>query len=78
MTVAFNDAVILTRMLRPGGDMGLGEGKEGMEDWDSIAEGLRGWFWERKKLAGVVNVLSMALYDLFGGSEGQSYSIVGS
>ena len=72
MTVAFNDAVILTRMLKPGGDMGLAPGREGMEDWDRIAEGLRGWFWERKNLSGVVNVLSMALYDLFGGSDGES------
>ena len=75
MTVAFNDAVILTRMLRPGGDMGLGEGREGLEDWGKIAEGLRHWFWERKNLAGVVNVLSMALYDLFGGSEGESREV---
>lgn len=72
MTVAFNDAVILTRMLRPGGDMGLSAGREGLDDWGKIAEGLRGWFWERKNLAGTVNVLSMALYDLFGGSDGQS------
>ena len=69
MTVAFNDAVILTRMLSPGGDMGLAPGREGLEDWDKIAAGLRSWFWERKALSGVVNVLSIALYDLFGGSE---------
>lgn len=71
MTVAFNDAVILTRMLRPGGDMGLPAGREGLEDWNKIASGLRTWFWERKNLAGTVNVLSMALYDLFGGSDGE-------
>ena len=71
MTVAFNDAVLLTPMLAPGGTLGLKEGKEGLEDWDTIAEGLREWWWKRKNLAGVVNVLSMALYDLFGGADGQ-------
>ena len=69
MTVAFNDAVILSAMLAPGGSLGLHAGREGLEEWSKIAEGLREWFWERKKLAGVVNVLSMALYDLFGGAD---------
>lgn len=69
MTVAFNDAVILSSMLAPNGSLGLKEGRQGLEDWDRVAEGLREWFWERKKLAGVVNVLSMALYDLFGGAD---------
>ena len=71
MTVAFNDAVLLTELLRPGGEIGLKDGREGLEDWEKIRGGLRGWFWKRKNLAGVVNVLSMALYDLFGGSEGE-------
>ena len=76
MTVAFNDAVILSSMLAPGGRLGLGEGREGLEDWDTVADGLREWFWERKHLAGVVNVLSMALYDLFGGADRESRSII--
>jgi squalene monooxygenase len=42
-----------------------------LEDWDRVGEGLREWFWRRKSLAGVVNVLSMALYDLFGGADGE-------
>jgi squalene monooxygenase len=71
MTVAFNDAVILSEHLRPNGKMGLAAGREGLEDWDKIAVGLREWWWERKGLAGTVNVLSMALYDLFGGAEGE-------
>ena len=33
---------------------------------------LRAWFWERKKLASVVNIMSVALYDLFGGADGMS------
>lgn len=79
MTVAFNDAVLLTEYLKPGGKLrrkpweeGLAPGREGLEDWDKIAERLREWFWERKQLSGVVNVLSMALYSLFGGSDSTS------
>nr|ODO01138.1 squalene monooxygenase [Cryptococcus depauperatus CBS 7855] len=76
MTVAWHDALLLTEYLRPGGKLrakpheaGLEAGREGLEDWEPIAERLREWFWERKKLSGVVNVLSMALYTLFGGSD---------
>jgi len=76
MTVAFNDAVILSSMLAPGGSLGLSAGREGLQDWDKVAEGLREWFWERKKLAGVVNVLSMALYDLFGGADHSEFGVL--
>lgn len=68
MTVAFNDAVLLTHYLGP---ERLGAGREGLEDWGKVAEGLREWFWERKKVSGVINVMSMALYDLFGGADGE-------
>ncbi|OCF40012.1 squalene monooxygenase [Kwoniella heveanensis CBS 569] len=67
MTVAWNDAVLLTEYLRPSAD--LPAGREGLEDWDKVAEKLREWFWARKHLSGVVNVLSMALYSLFGGAD---------
>ncbi|ORX40274.1 squalene epoxidase-domain-containing protein [Kockovaella imperatae] len=76
MTVAFNDAVILSDMLAPGGRLNLKPGREGLEDWETIAGGLRDWFWERKHLAGVVNVLSMALYDLFGGADHPEFSVL--
>ncbi|OWZ62386.1 squalene monooxygenase [Cryptococcus neoformans Bt85] len=83
MTVAFNDAVLLTEYLKPGGKLrrkpweeGLAPGREGLEDWDKIAERLREWFWERKQLSGVVNVLSMALYSLFGGSDKADLAIL--
>ena len=69
MTVAFNDAVLLREYLGP---ERLGQGKEGLEDWDKVAEGVREWFWRRKEVSGVVNVLSMALYSLFGGADGMS------
>lgn len=70
MTVAFSDAVLLTEYLRP--SVRLPAGRDGLEDWEKVSEGLREWFWRRKGLAGVVNVLSMALYDLFGGADGES------
>lgn len=69
MTVAFNDAVLLREYLGP---ERLGEGKEGLEDWARVSEGVREWFWKRKEVSGVVNVLSMALYSLFGGADGMS------
>ncbi|KAL7424333.1 Squalene epoxidase [Cryptotrichosporon argae] len=67
MTVAFHDAVLLTDYLRPSN--ALPAGRDGLERWDVIAARLRDWFWARKKLAGTVNVLSFALYDLFGGAD---------
>lgn len=75
MTVAFNDAVLLTEILRPSED--LPAGREGLE-WEKVAPKLRDWFWERKKLASVVNILSVALYDLFGGADGELFSSVSS
>jgi len=67
MTVAFHDAVLLTQYLRP--DAELPAGREGLERWDVISDRLKDWFWARKSLAGTVNVLSIALYDLFGGAQ---------
>ncbi|WWC70525.1 uncharacterized protein I206_104476 [Kwoniella pini CBS 10737] len=67
MTVAFNDALILSKYLKPSET--LPKGRQGLEDWNEISEVLKKWFWERKQLSGVVNVLSMALYSLFGGAD---------
>jgi squalene monooxygenase len=69
MTVAFSDAVHLTEMLRP--SELLPAGRDGLE-WEKVAPLLRAWFWERKRLASVVNIMSVALYDLFGGADGMS------
>jgi squalene monooxygenase len=60
MTVALHDAVLLTRHLAPS------ESLEDLSEWETIRRRLQSWHWERKHLAGVVNVLSIALYDLFG------------
>lgn len=67
MTVALHDAVLLARALAPGA--ALPAGRAGLERWDVIAPRLQDWFWARKDLAGTVNVLSIALYDLFGGTD---------
>ena len=74
MTVAFADAVLLTKYLSPNED--LPAGREGLEDWSKIAEKVRRWFWERKHLSAVVNILSIALYDLFGGANGQLFYLL--
>lgn len=70
MTVAFNDAVILTRMLGGGEVVGELEGdKRGVVDLESsldVTERLEEWHWERKAMASCINVLAMALYSLFG------------
>ncbi|KAJ4485590.1 squalene epoxidase [Lentinula aciculospora] len=60
MTVAFNDVVILRNLLAQ---------VEDLSRWDEITEGLRRWHWERKPLASTVNILSVALYDLFGAND---------
>ncbi|KAJ3869241.1 squalene epoxidase-domain-containing protein [Lentinula novae-zelandiae] len=60
MTVAFNDIVILRDILAQVGDF---------SHWDEIREGLRRWHWDRKSLASTVNILSVALYDLFGAND---------
>lgn len=40
-----------------------------LADWAAYAPELSAWHWQRKKLASVVNVLSVALYDLFGADD---------
>jgi squalene monooxygenase len=57
MTVALNDVVFLRSL--------LGQ----VDDWSdlsSIQKLLSSWHWQRKPLASTVNILSVALYDLFG------------
>lgn len=79
MTVAFNDAVLLTGML--GGDKQVGElkadsrGPVDLQSWLDVSERLEEWHWERKAVASCINVLAMALYSLFG-ADGQSRSLI--
>ncbi|THH07955.1 hypothetical protein EW145_g3021 [Phellinidium pouzarii] len=60
MTVAFNDVVILTDLLRSVQDL---------DDWECISQILHAWHWSRKPLGSTINILSIALYDLFGAED---------
>jgi squalene monooxygenase len=57
MTVALNDVVMLSQLL---GQV------ESLGDWDQISDMLHKWHWGRKPLSSTINILSVALYDLFG------------
>ncbi|KAH7100953.1 SE-domain-containing protein [Auriculariales sp. MPI-PUGE-AT-0066] len=56
MTVALTDVVMLAALLR---DVEF-------TDWAAVMCALQEWTWNRKPLAATINVLSIALYDLFG------------
>ncbi|KZT66938.1 SE-domain-containing protein [Daedalea quercina L-15889] len=60
MTVAFNDVVVLQDLLRDVNDFG---------DWRQISHVLHRWHWRRKQFASTINILSVALYDLFGADD---------
>lgn len=57
MTVAFNDVVLLRDLLLD---------VKNLADWSEISVALKRWYWARKPLASTINILSVALYDLFG------------
>jgi squalene monooxygenase len=57
MTVALNDVVILSQLLCQ---------VEHLDDWDEVSDLLHDWHWSRKPLSSTINILSVALYDLFG------------
>ena len=63
MTVAFADALVLSGMLA-----GIVNGGDDLSNWEAVSDVLHQWFWERKGLAPTINVLSVALYELFGAS----------
>jgi squalene monooxygenase len=58
MTVAFNDAVLLSHLLAP-------EIVPDLADTTAVLEQMRIFHWDRKSLSGVVNILAQALYSLF-------------
>ncbi|KAI1789083.1 SE-domain-containing protein [Ganoderma leucocontextum] len=60
MTCAFNDVVILRDLLLD---------VKNLADWEEVSPVLNRWFWARKPLASTVNILSVALYDLFGADD---------
>ncbi|KAH9933976.1 squalene monooxygenase [Epithele typhae] len=60
MTVAFNDVVILRDLLLDA---------KHLADWPEMSKLLNRWHWARKPLSSTVNILSVALYDLFGADD---------
>ncbi|TRM68643.1 squalene epoxidase-domain-containing protein [Schizophyllum amplum] len=66
MTVALHDVVILTRLLSQQAEKSK---QHPFGDWSAMNDILRKWYWERKALASTINILSVALYDLFGAED---------
>jgi hypothetical protein len=77
MTVALKDVVLLTQILSPFLQAPSRNVMEGSDppsvvplpisvDWDELREPLREWHWSRKAFSTTINILSVALYDLFG------------
>jgi squalene monooxygenase len=56
MTVVLHDIVILTQLLKTMHNLG---------DWDEMLALLHWWHWGRKPLVSSINILSVALYNLF-------------
>jgi squalene monooxygenase len=66
MTVALHDAVVLRDLLGTLTDF---------KDWSKMKKVLHRWHWDRKPLASTVNILSFALYDLFG-ADGEDLQVL--
>jgi len=64
MTVAFNDAVILSELLDPSVVPSLG-------DSDAVHKAMETLYWRRKYMTGIVNTLAQALYALFAANDPQ-------
>ncbi|PPJ54738.1 hypothetical protein CBER1_06872 [Cercospora berteroae] len=64
MTVAFNDAVLLSELLAP-------EVVPDLSDSKLILQQMRTFHWRRKSLTSVINILAQALYALFGADDAQ-------
>jgi len=65
MTVAFADVLLISGLLAEIVNRG-----DDLSNWEAVSDVLHQWFWERKALAPTINVLSVALYELFGASSG--------
>jgi squalene monooxygenase len=66
MTVALSDAYIVSQLLDKVNDL---------RDWNQMQGILKKWWWERKGLAATINILSIALYDLFG-ADGECLTVL--
>lgn len=58
MTVAFNDAVLLSQLLSP-------EKVPRLDDTKAVLKQMSTFHWRRKNLTSVINILAQALYSLF-------------
>jgi squalene monooxygenase len=65
MTVALSDVVLLAPMIAAELDL---------TDWHALTDVLHRWHWARKPLAATINILSVALYDLFSAEGAYSMS----
>ncbi|TRM55134.1 squalene epoxidase-domain-containing protein [Schizophyllum amplum] len=67
MTVGLHDALILSRLL------GIWRRRKvrraPFASWPRINVVFRTWYWQRKPLSSTINILSVALYDLFGAED---------
>lgn len=64
MTVAFSDALLLSRLIDPSRVPNL-------EDFEAINRAMTAFYWRRKNVTSVINVLAQALYDLFAANDRQ-------
>ncbi|KAF7193476.1 putative squalene monooxygenase [Pseudocercospora fuligena] len=64
MTVAFNDAVLLSELLSP-------EIVPDLDDTKLVLQQMRKFHWRRKGLTSVINILAQALYSLFAADDYQ-------
>lgn len=64
MTVAFNDAVLLSELLSP-------ERVPRLDDTKLVLQQMRKFHWQRKGLTSVINILAQALYSLFAADDAQ-------
>jgi 2-polyprenyl-6-methoxyphenol hydroxylase-like FAD-dependent oxidoreductase len=69
MTVALGDVALLAPAL-----VALGPGELGLGDWDRVRHVLQEWEDTRRPMASTINILSVALYDLFGAEGGNFVS----
>ena len=64
MTVAFNDVVLLSKLLSPERIPSLG-------DTIAVQKAMKEFHWKRKSLSSIINILAQALYSLFAANDRQ-------
>lgn len=64
MTVAFNDAVLLSSLLHP-------HNVPLLDDVPAVLQAMKSFHWQRKNLTSVINILAQALYSLFAADDAQ-------